>query len=481
MEETVNKKNKRICIPIIIFLIASIGFAIPSIIYLIKNKTIYNFYYYWTYFLERPETQSEMIKNALMFFFIITILFLAYMLIAKRHKKLSIKLIITIVVITSVIFGVIIPYTSRDVYSYIANGWSTAHYSINPYYTSIGELIGETGVNDEMFNKVAKAWMNETVVYGPLWTLICTGLSWLSFGNIDIALLIFKIINILVHIACTILVYKVTRKKVFMILYGLNPFILFEAISNVHNDIFIILFILLAIYFTIRKKNLFLVVLFTAMATAVKYLAILILPFLVIYYVRNKSVLERIKYCILSGIEFLIVLALFYLVYMRDLSVLAGLFIQQDKYNRSILYFIYEYIGNDTAEKLKNIFLLIFAIAYAVFCIKLLLQKNISFAKTIRKYNIFLLIFTFILITNFNAWYVMWLFPTMFFLRRSSQKLILALSYTSQIANFTSFSFYSEKQIFGIPFLAIMVSGAVLIMVMNEKIERTEDGKIKII
>ena len=110
-----------------------------------------------------------------------------------------------------------------------------------------------------------------------------------------------------------------------------------------------------------------------------------------------------------------------------------------------------------------------------------LLQKEIKFLETIRKYNIFILIFTLVLITNFNAWYIMWLFPTMFFLKGKAQETILALSYTSQIANFSSFALHSEEQILGIPFLAILIVGTVLIKLMNTKIERTEDGKIKLV
>lgn len=484
MEKVENEKKIKkynINLPAIIFFIASIIFAIPSIIYLIKNKTVYNFYYVWTYFFKIPETQTEMLNNALIFFMLMTILFLSYLLIAKKHKSMSFKTIIILVILASIIFGVIIPYTSTDVYSYIANGWSAAHYKQNPYYISTGEITDITGQNEPMFNKVANVWKYERVVYGPLWTLICTGLSYLSFGNIDIALLLFKLANILVHIACTILVYKITRKKLFMILYGVNPFILFEALSNVHNDIFIIFFILLAIYFTIRKKNLFIAVAFLAMATAVKYLAILILPFLVLYYVRNKEIKKRIIYCILYGLEYVGIIALFYLIYMRDLNVLAGLFIQQSKYNRSIMYFIYEYFGQDKAEIMQNLALGIFAIFYVYVCIRLLLQKEIKFLETIRKYNIFVLIFTLVLITNFNAWYIMWLFPTMFFLKGKAQETILALSYTSQIANLSSFALHSEEQILGIPFLAILIVGTVLIKLMNTKIERTEDGKIKLV
>src|SRR5699024_6382427 len=250
------------------------AFVVPSIIYLIQNKSIYRFTWVWTYLFRFPTTSSERMVNAIMFFALITILFLAYILIAKKHKQIfkSKKQIFILIAIVSVLFAVIIPYTSTDVYSYIANGWSAAHYGENPYYVSTGEIVDSAGQNEPMFNKVANCWRYETVVYGPLWTAICTILSWLSFGNIDVALLIFKLANLIVHLINCVLVYKITIKKLFLILYGLNPFILFEALSNVHNDIFIILFILLAIYFTIRKKNLFIAVAFVALATAIKYL-----------------------------------------------------------------------------------------------------------------------------------------------------------------------------------------------------------------
>ncbi len=478
-----NKTKKKVSIPIIIFIIASIGFALPSIIYFLENKTIYKFYYVWTYLFRFPTSSSEKILNAMLFFTIFTILFLAYIFILKKHNKIlkNKKTLFIVIAIVSVLFAMIIPYTSTDVYSYIANGWSAAHYGENPYYVSTGEIVDATGQNEPMFNKVANCWRYETVVYGPLWTAICTVLSWLSFGNIDIALLIFKIANLLVHLINCVLIYKITRKRLFVIMYGLNPFILFEALSNVHNDIFIILFILLAIYFAIKRKNLFVSVIFIALATAIKYLAILILPFIILYMLRKKSVKERIKYCILCGIEYLAIIALIYLFYAKDIGVFAGLFMQQAKYNRSIFYVFYEYLGEGTTSIMQKACLAIFAIIYAVICIRLLFQKEIKFSQVIRRYNKLLLVFTFVLITNFNAWYIMWLFPTIFWLKSKSQETILALSYSSQIANFASFALWSEEAWLGIPYLIIMLLGTGIIKLLNTKIEKTKDGKFKVI
>ena len=468
-------KNK---LPTILLAVFTFLFTVPSITYLVQNKTIYKFYWVWTFLFKRPETQTEKFLNAGLFFLLFTSIFIIYFLIVKNNKKIfkNKKQIFILITIISLLFLIIIPYTSTDVYSYIANGWSAAHYKENPYYTSTGQIVDSTGTIEPMFNKVANCWRYETVVYGPLWTMICTALSWLSFGNIDIALFIFKLANFAVHIANCILIYKITKKNLFLIMYGLNPFVLFEAITNVHNDIFIVLFILLAIYFVTRKKNLFVSVAFVAMATATKYLAILILPFIVLYAVRKKEVKDRIKCCVFCGIEYIAIIAMFYLIYVKnDLSVLMGVFMQQAKYNRSIFYLIYELLGKNmqVIPVIQNTSLAIFAIYYIYVVIKILISKDIRILTVMKKYNFILLIFTFILITNFNPWYILWFYPTIFYLKGKSAKNILHVSYAAEMGNLISFALWSEIQTLGITYFITMLLLTIALNIINS-------GKIEI-
>lgn len=471
------KENKS-KIPIILLVVCSALFALPALIYIVENKTIYRFFWVWTFLLKRPETQNEKLLNTGLFFVLFTAIFIIYCVILKNNKKIfkSRKQIFILIAIISLLFLAIIPYTSTDVYSYIANGWSAAHYGENPYYTSTGQIVNNTGTIEPMFNKVANCWRYETVVYGPLWTMICTVLSWLSFGNIDIALIIFKLANLLIHIVNCILVYKITKKKLFLIMYGLNPFVLFEALTNVHNDIFIVLFILLAIYFVTRKKNLFISVSFVAMATAIKYLAILILPFIVLYAVRQKEVKDRIKCCVFCGIEYIAIILMFYLIYVKnDLTVLTGVFIQQAKYNRSIFYLIYELLGRNmqVIPIIQNTSLAVFAAYYIYVVIRILISKNIRIQEIMKKYNFILLIFTFVLITNFNPWYILWFYPTIFYLRGKSIKNILHVSYAAEMGNLVSFALWSEVQRLGITYFITMLVLTIGLNIINS-------GKIEI-
>ena len=455
-------KNKKWVLTL--FIAVVVCFALPSILYLIKNQSIYWFTYQWTFIFKTPNTALLRGTNTVFFAGIMSIIFILYILVIKHCNKIfeSKKQLIIAICIISVLFALIIPYTSTDVYSYIANGWSDSHYHENPYYKSVGQVSDEYHVRDQMQNKIANCWRYETVVYGPLWTLICKLLTSISFGNIDVALAIFKGTNLIVHLINCFLIWKITHKKKFVLIYGANPAILFEALSNVHNDIFIVLFILLAIYFVTKKKNLMLSVAFVAMATAIKYLGILILPFIILYHLREKNILEKIKYCVLYGLEFIVILAGFYAIYVRDLNIFAGLFIQQSKYNRSIMLVFYYLIGEQSTNILKTALLAVFAILYVYTVIKLLLNNNTEiFSSYIREYSTLLYIFTFILITNFNSWYILWLFPTLMFLNGKNIRLIINLSYAVEVAYIGSFALYSEAQNLGVLyiFLVAIVTG----------------------
>lgn len=237
-----------------------------------------------------------------------------------------------LILMVSFVFMLMVPYSSKDIFAYIGNGWIGAHYHENAYQMSIGEVQEKyQEQQDEMFQKVAPVWLYERVTYGPLWTMLMTLFSFLSFGNIDVALCIFKVANLLVHLSCCYLIFKITGKRKFVVLYGLNPVILLEGLVGVHNDLWLVFFVLLGIYFARQKKSLFLTTVSVALATAVKYVAILILPFLVIYIVRKADLKHRIGGCMKAGCVFVGTLVICYLPYIKDFGILAGVFLQQRK------------------------------------------------------------------------------------------------------------------------------------------------------
>lgn len=302
--------------------------------------------------------------------------------------------------------------------------------------------------------------------------MICRLIAGVSFGNIDVGLLIFKLVNVLVHLCNCYLIYKISHKKIFTLLYGLNPFILIEGIACVHNDMFVALFILAALYFLTKKKNLVATIIFLAMATAIKYFTIILLPFVIIYYFREETPLKRFGRCIEYGCLFLIVLVIPYIFYMQDGQVLSGLFVQQEKLAKSFYLFLTEYFKEPTVsvKTVKRVLLIAFTIIYFFTCLILLNKKHIRLRDEMKKANYFIMAFLFLLITNFQPWYIIWLFPLLMWQKAEDIKWIPQIAIISEFAN-SIFLTYGEGWINGIPFVFVLYVGSLGMWIINAKVK----------
>ena len=462
----------------ILFVIASIIFAMPSVIYLIQNKTIFQF---GPYFQFLYNAQVSRVTQTLLYIFVLAILSILYFRIVKNRKKLfqTTKKMFLFIAIIALIFVAVLPFTCSDVFYYLGVGRLDSIYHQNPYYTTIKEYV-EQGDNCHylqidtiLAQGYCNDWADSTVVYGPVWTLICKLVASVSFGNIDFGLFVFKLVNVLVHLCNCYLIWKISNKKIFTLIYGLNPFILIEGIGCVHNDMFVVLFIILALYFLVKRKNLVVSIVFLAVATAIKYFAIILLPFVIIYYFRTEKTLKRWGRCIQYGCLFLMVLLIPYLFYIKDGQVLSGLFIQQQKLAKSFYIILTEYFKEPTlsASTVNHVLLGAFTIIYFFTCVILLNQKEIQFRTEMKKANYFIMAFLFLLITNFQPWYIMWLFPLLMWQSAENIKWIPQIALISQFAN-SIFLTYGEGWRNGTPFTFIFVVGSLGIYIVNQKMKQ---------
>lgn len=468
-----NKKTNKLVK--IIFIIASILFAMPSIIYFIQKKTVLQFEPYFQFLYNAQVSRAT---QTILYIVILAILAVAYFAIVKRRKEIfkNIKEVFIFIAIISLIFVAVLPFTSSDIFYYLGVGRIDSKYHQNPYYTTIKEFV-EQGENSKYLqtDKVLEQgynnyWADTTVVYGPVWQLVCKLVAGASFGNIDFALLIFKLLNAFVHLCNCYLIYKISHKKIFTLLYGLNPLVLIEGIACVHNDIFVVLFMLLALYFLTKKKNLVATVAFLAIATAIKYFAIILLPFVIIYYFRKEKPLKRFEKCIQYGLIFLIVFAIPYIFYVRDAQVLSGLFIQQEKLAKSFYIILTEYFKEPdiSATTVNHILLGAFTIIYFFTCIVLLNKKEIRLKDEMKKANYFVMAFLFLLITNFQPWYVIWLFPLLMWQSAENIRWIPQIAIITEFAN-SIFLTYGEGWQNGVPFTFVLIVGSLGIWIVNQK------------
>lgn len=457
---------------------SSILFAMPSIWYLIQKKTTFQFGPYFHFLYDMPVSRAT---QTIFYIFILTLLTVLYFLIVKNRKEMfsSTKKMLLWIAIISLIFVLVLPFTCSDVFYYLGIGRLDSTYHQNPYYITIKDFVEEGNHSEYLKTDTVLAqgysndWADSTVVYGPIWTLLCKLVAGISFGNLDVALLFFKLVNVLVHLGNVYLIYKISHKKIFTLLYGLNPFILIEGIACVHNDMFVAFFILLALYFLYKRKNLVVSIVFLALATAIKYFTILLLPFMIIYYFRKEKPAKRMAKCIQYGCLFLVILGMPYLFYIQDAQVLSGLFIQQEKLAKNFYIILTEYFKEPTllTSTVNHVLLGAFVIIYFFTCVILLNKKQIRFRDQMRQANYFIMAFLFLLITNFQPWYIIWLFPLLIWQKAENINWIPQIALMSEFAN-SIFLTYGEGWQNGTPFTFVFLVGSLGIWIINQKIKQ---------
>lgn len=451
------------------FVVLSILLIIPSLIYLISNKTIMGFDIYFNFFLNNDMNK---VISTLVFLALFILLTIIYFIIYKKDCFKNIKRILIFITIIGAIFMIMLPWTSSDIFYYMGVGELDAKYNQNPYYITMREyyIQNEENLDDDiLLQGSTNYWGNTTVVYGPIAQLFFKVCSFLSMKNITVALFIFKFVNLVIHIANSYLFYKVSGKKKFAILYGLNPFILIEAIANVHNDIIILFFVLLSLYFLVKRKNLLLSIVAIALATGVKYFTILLLPVVILYHFRTeKRISIRFLRCVEYGIIFLIIFVLEYILYFNDYQIFLAMMVQTSRWACSIYSVLLQY-NKELFVIVRAVFIVIFFMYYTVMCIDLLTDRNIKFYKIIRKYNIALILFLLIL-TNFHQWYLIWLFATIIWQKPNTIRNIIGLSLCTEIAN-SVYMFLYESYKFDKYFV-----GAIIVLFMIWKITTNKES-----
>lgn len=124
----------------IIFVIASILFAMPSIIYWIQKGTTLNFAPYFHFLYDASVDRGT---QTISYLILLTVLSIAYFAIIKRRKEIvrNLKEVLVGVAIISLIFVAVLPFTCSDIFYYLGIGRLDSTYHQNPYYTTIKEFV----------------------------------------------------------------------------------------------------------------------------------------------------------------------------------------------------------------------------------------------------------------------------------------------------------------------------------------------------
>ena len=454
------------------FFISVLLFVTPSIIFFIKNGTTYVSNNLEYKFLLRDDIDNKI--HMIGYLVVIALMIGLYTIIIKKRRELfkSIKDVYKFIIVISLLCAVGLPFMSSDIYYYLGIGRLSSKYRQNPYYVDMKSYIDDNDIDTEndsvMETGYKNYWANTTVVYGALWTMICTIVAFFSFGSLNTGILIFKLLNVLIHILNCFLLYKLSRRKLFPLLYGLNPFALIEGIINVHNDIHMVFFIIFSLYMLKEKKQIIWSILFVAFATLIKYVAILLLPLIIIYHYRARKIGIKIIKCLELGLLFCIFVMIPYLLYIRDINVFNGIVTQQGRYAKGLYCYIMvvfpQYVH--TITYIKAVCSYGFVLLYFLFGIKLLISKNVKWYKEVRKTYMIFLYFLIFMLTNFQPWYFIWLSAIIVWQKADNIKLITQMQIIMLIAN-SVFVLYSEAYIYAKQFFVVFVVSTWICMLFN--------------
>jgi len=193
----------------------------------------------------------------------------------------------------NIIFIAISAISSADLYAYYFFAEVYNSYQQNPYNFYFNEFL-----NDQIFTKIQSFWHDyrswHNASYGPLFTLISIILNLLADQDMTISIYLYKLFTAFCVMGGATVLYKIVEivhpHKAVLLTFAFmwNPFLLFEAVNNGHNDAIVLFLNLLAIFLLIRGKYLWVLPIVVS-SVLIKYVTVLFIPFFVFYIFRREK------------------------------------------------------------------------------------------------------------------------------------------------------------------------------------------------
>jgi alpha-1,6-mannosyltransferase len=170
------------------------------------------------------------------------------------------------------------PPTAMDMFHYQAMGRIAWVFHENPLTTAQGALPYPIGMS----------WSDTPSVYGPIWSLIVWPVSRLPGDHYIAGLLAFKGMAAVSYLGCTYLIWSIVRRTrpgeelLAVVLFAWNPFIVMRVLGNGHNDLWMMLFALLA-FERAERRSWTTSLVCLSLSVLVKYTTVLLGPLLLLY------------------------------------------------------------------------------------------------------------------------------------------------------------------------------------------------------
>jgi hypothetical protein len=297
------------------------------------------------------------------------------------------------------------PVTAIDLFVYVANSLALVHYHANPMITAPASVA-----NDPVI-MLAGGWASYPAPYGPL-GLVINALPTLLVGrNLLANLLLLKLMFSAILLAEAFLVYKILLKYApkyalaSALFLAWNPYALFEYCANGHNDLAMMLFVLLAVLALVQNRK-ELAFVFVVASTLVKFATLPLLPLFFLYSVVHQPTNQkRLLYVAVVTLFSLALISALYWPFWQGWKTFERLGFQNSLYMSSFSTMLTDLssgqVARDQAKWLGQIW---FGIIYA-YALFLATQSKVRLLQ-----GCFLASFSFLAfgVTNFEIWYAIW-------------------------------------------------------------------------
>ena len=204
------------------------------------------------------------------------------------------------------------PFDAADVFDNIMHGRVLGIHGANPF------LQPPNTFPDDPFLAYV-AWKKSPSAYGPGWELLAALTARLAGDEIIRNVLAFKLLSGLFLVAAIAIVAAILREKAperalaGVVLLAWNPVILYETFGNGHNDMAMVVWILVATWAVIHQRYLP-AVLALVIGMLVKYIPLLMLPAVGLLALRDlPDWRSRIRFTLIaSGLSLLLVVAAYW-------------------------------------------------------------------------------------------------------------------------------------------------------------------------
>lgn len=344
----------------------------------------------------------------------IAALFLLYLLALKESRHSPHGALPVVLAVGSVLAAVmawLYPVNAIDLFIYAVRSRLFTTYGENPLAARPVDFA-----NDRFLTFASPEWADNVSPYGPLWNLIAAPVTLLAGDNLLHALLGFKLLALASLLVGAWLIARVVAtinpgsEATAALLYLWNPLVLWEGIGNGHNDVVMVMPLLLAVWAWVTRRD-SLVIPSLVVAALIKYVAVLVIPLAAVaLWRRGGSAARRFRLAVRGGLLSILVTLIAFAPFYDVAAVQASIRAQGGIFLTSPAAMAVGLLRDSYA--VADIRRLAMLTGQSILTVGLLLLGYAVWRRPDRLPRVlFEALFLFLMVAtwNFRAWYLIWL------------------------------------------------------------------------